>query len=69
MSNLFGGMTDNKAAEERILKQEAKLKKQEAQQAKELASRRKLAGRGAASRTLFSQVLGIDASKKTDLGG
>lgn len=71
MSSLFGGKPDNSAAEKRIADQEKRLKVQEANQAKELASRRRSqAGGGQRSKTLFSQVLGTDESigKQTKLG-
>jgi len=72
MGSLFGAdMPDNSAQEKRLDEQEVDVKKKETQQAKELASRRKLAGRGSSSKTLFSQVLGTDDSigKKAKLGG
>lgn len=68
MASLFGG-PDTSKQEARIAQQEAETKKRENEQAKELASRRKVAGQGSKSQTLFSQVLGTDESiKKSALG-
>lgn len=62
MGSLFGGGPNTSAQEKRLAEQEAALKKKETSQAKELAARRKVSGRGSSSRTLFNQVLGIDES-------
>ena len=67
MSSLFS-KPDNSAAEKRIADQDAAIKKKEASQAKELQARRKASQGGATSKTLFSQVLGIDEAKKDTLG-
>ena len=62
MGGIFGSGSSSTSQGEakRLKEQEALLRKKEAVQAKELASRRKVSGRGSSSRTLFSQVLGTD---------
>lgn len=71
MGALFGGSgPDNSASEARIAQQEKETSVREANQAKELASRRRAGASGVKSKTLFSQVLGTDESigKQTKLG-
>lgn len=71
MGALFGSKPDNSAQEARLAEREKATAAQEANQAKELAARRRSAASGSSSKTLFSQVLGTDESigKKTTLGG
>lgn len=72
MSDLFSAKApDNSAAEARIAEQEKQAAIKEANQAKELAARRRAGASGTQSKTLFSQVLGTDDAigKQTKLGG
>jgi len=71
MGSLFGSKPDNSAQEARIAKQEKETAVREANQAKELAARRRAGAAGNQSKTLFSQVLGTDEAigKQTKLGG
>ena len=70
MGSLFS-KPDNSAQEARIAEQEKKTAVQEANQAKELAARRRAGASGTQSKTLFSQVLGTDESigNQIKLGG
>lgn len=70
MSSLFGG-NDNSAQEKRIAEQEKRTAVREANQAKELAARRRAGSSGNQSKTLFSQVLGTDEAlgNQIKLGG
>lgn len=71
MATLFHG-PDTYKQDQAVLKQEKDIAIQEERQAKELASRRRLSGAGASSKTLFSSVEGMGnaaTKKKTVLGG
>ncbi len=70
MGSLFS-KPDTSAQEARIAEQEKQTAVREANQAKELAARRRAGASGNQSKTLFSQVLGTDAAlgQQTKLGG
>ena len=70
MGGLFGS-NRNRGAERRVAEQEKQAEVREANQAKEIAARRRAGSSENQSKTLFSQVLGTDESlgMQTKLGG